>query len=578
MTSYPRATMGGGLGGEADAARRLRFSGYLWRRDATRRRAQRTRPGRFRGGPRLSRHVRLARLGCVWMVPPPAGLVLAGTGYETNLALPPNVFGKATLRQLADLTRRPASWRFWGTRHLASPTVPGSSAAPPTFGPGKSGWPIDQSRRSSCTSPCMEPLIARNRPCLLVDDVGSGHGFIPLSDVLTRLKAGPLAAKKRLLLLDATGLDSAWHLGILSNDFALALEELNRQIADDPNLIVVSASSPGERSWPAPASGTTAFGRFVVAGLGGAAEVATTVDPLSGEVRKAERLTALDFFRYVRAEVGRWAPRHSTRGRPNSPDVPAWADRRSARGHVGDHRPDWNHSPRKHPAPLPPPASAELRAAWGSYQRLLRDDPHPAAYAPQLWTLYQATVLHGDELERSGDPASARVLFERLTSLRRRIDEATVCRSDRPRARRSACRPWKGTGRFPPETAGRCRVESLVAAGGNRPRRCLAACSAKSARCRDAPPPRSFISKRCSASKTTPAQESWSRRRPHPRTGRPVAASHRRRSMTCSWIANVRLPAGRAGAIDDALTPHRARPQTCRGSRARNQSSRALSL
>ncbi len=56
----------------------------------------------------------------------------------------------------------------------------------------------------------------------------------------------------------------------------------------------------------------------------------------------------------------------------------------------------------------------------------MRSDPHPAAYAPQLWTLYQATVLRGDELERSGDPTSARILFDRLASLRRQIDEARV--------------------------------------------------------------------------------------------------------------------------------------------------------
>src|SRR5947209_3947008 len=86
---------GGSAGVEAESARRLRLAGYLWRREP--------RPGRGRG--RAARVVAAATayLGfcglLVWVAfwlapPPPAGLVLAGAGYETNLAVPHNVFGK----------------------------------------------------------------------------------------------------------------------------------------------------------------------------------------------------------------------------------------------------------------------------------------------------------------------------------------------------------------------------------------------------------------------------------------------------------------------------------------------------
>ncbi len=577
MTSYPRATMGGGLGGEADAARRLRFSGYLWRRDATRRRARgAARPFSRRSSAISPPAACSSGLRSGWCRRAPPGSRWQARDTRPISPCPPTCSARQPCA-LADLTRRPASWRFWGTRRLRVADGPRVLRSTADF----RAW---EKRLADRPEPTLIVYLAlhgatdvRNRPCLLVDDVGSGHGFIPLSDVLTRLKAGPLAAKKRLLLLDATGLDSAWHLGILSNDFALALEELNRQIADDPNLIVVSASSPGERSWPAPASGTTAFGRFVVAGLGGAAEVATTVDPLSGEVRKAERLTALDFFRYVRTEVGRRS--RTQRGADQTPLM-------FPRGPIGEARAaTWEITtgleplPTEAPRTSPPPASAELRAAWGSYQRLLRDDPHPAAYAPQLWTLYQATVLRGDELERSGDPASARVLFERLTSLRRRIDEARIL----------------PLGSSTGATLGMPAVE------GNWP---LSA----------GKPPGDVASSLWSPPEGTDRAGVWQRVRqnlPDAETRRLRAQlyfqallrveddparnlgpavdliralddpSRPRAAEVHDLLMDSKRPApraGQAGAIRRRADARRPRPQTCRGSRARHQSARALSL
>ena len=528
MTSYPRAMMGGGLGGEADAARRLRFSGYLWRRDCDA-------SPRAGAGPAVFAAVLGYLVTCgllvwvaLWMVPPrPAGLVLAGADTRPISPCRPTCSVRQPSAPLADLTRRPASWRFWGTRRLRVADGPRVLRSTADF----RAW---EKRLADRPEPTLIVYLAlhgatdaQESSVLLVDDVGSGHGFIPLSDVLTRLKAGPLAAKKRLLLLDATGLDSAWHLGILSNDFALALEELNQQIADDPNLIVVSASSPGNVPWPAPASRN--HGLRSVRGRGPRRRGGGRYHgrpPLGrgSESGAAHRV----WISSIRAPPRFGGAGHQTqRGADQTPLM-------FPRGPIGEARAaTWEITTGLEPlpteAPRPPrrrlPPSCARRGPPD--QRLLQMTTHPAAYAPQLWTLYQATVLRGDELECLGDPASARVLFERLTSLRRRIDEARILPLGSSTGATlgmpavegnwplSAGKPpgdvasslWS-----PPEGTDRAGVWQRV--------------SAKSARRRDAPPPRAALFPSVAPRRRRPVAESWSGRRPHSRAGRPVAAGH----------------------------------------------------
>src|SRR5262249_46830292 len=110
-----------------------------------------------------------------------------------------------------------------------------------------------------------------------------------LEAVLERLDELP-ASKNKLLILDATALTPSVPLGLLHNDFARALADLDEQIAAVPNLVVISSSDVDQRSLPAPGSRSTLFGRHLVRGL-------------SGEAKRRGRLDAWGLFRHVRTRV-----------------------------------------------------------------------------------------------------------------------------------------------------------------------------------------------------------------------------------------------------------------------------------
>src|SRR5262249_58436851 len=73
--------------------------------------------------------------------------------------------------------------------------------------------------------------------------------FLRLDEVLGKIEK--LKTNKVVLILDATQVVSRWPLGMLRNEFAHKLQELNDRIEKIPNLVVLSASGPDQRSWPA---------------------------------------------------------------------------------------------------------------------------------------------------------------------------------------------------------------------------------------------------------------------------------------------------------------------------------------
>src|SRR5262249_2665896 len=109
-----------------------------------------------------------------------------------------------------------------------------------------------------------------------------------------RLKRLP-ARKNKVVIFDATQVRAHWELGILNNDFALALQQLNDAIVAVPNLVVLSASGAGQRSWTSNEWGKSIFLHYLNEGLRGAAA------GMNG------RIQVLDLYGYVRAEVEGWA-------------------------------------------------------------------------------------------------------------------------------------------------------------------------------------------------------------------------------------------------------------------------------
>src|SRR5439155_7801663 len=179
----------------------------------------------------------LAILGAIiwvalWVRPrEPARLIVLRAGYDTNLAVPPNPYGKAAARDLAELTT-PGGW-FANRSKLNGSTEPGRLARGPLL-------PDVERTRERCVVVVIAAHGGRDRDgaFLFPDDATADPSQrIRLKAVIDRLASLP-AKKQKLLILDATQSPAFADLGIVHNDFSAALLELEPDIAAVPNLVL----------------------------------------------------------------------------------------------------------------------------------------------------------------------------------------------------------------------------------------------------------------------------------------------------------------------------------------------------
>ena len=229
--------------------------------------------------------------------PAPAHLLVVSADYTTNLGVSHNLPGRQAARELydyAEANRQPILW--WTSDLFAKPT-----------------W-TELTNETRSTSAWAESLANRTERTLIVYFAVHGgvdeHGpyLIPndhdpyaqeaekrllrVDAVLEQLPQ----EKKTVLILDATQITASWPLGLLHNDFAQGLKDLlEKEGSKFPNLVVLSASAPRERSWSSDAWRSTAFGHYVSEGLAGAANTGRG------------RVSAAELYEFVRARVANWA-------------------------------------------------------------------------------------------------------------------------------------------------------------------------------------------------------------------------------------------------------------------------------
>jgi hypothetical protein len=355
----------------------------------------------------------------LWLSPPqPARLVLIGAGYEPNLAIPENVFGREWLKDLEELTRGSPTSLFWRSRRLILGHSPRTLRTQGAWDKDLDSFP----EKTVVLCLALHGGSDSKGAYLLADDADArdvGRNRLRLGDVLDRLAAKSLEAKNKLLILDATRLTAHWPIGMLHNDFAKELERVNDRIASIPRLVVISASDVDQRSWESNQWRRTAFAHFIVDGLKGGAALPNG------------RIDARGLFEYVRAQVTLWS--QVARG---AVQTPVLFPRVGGMERAADM--ELAVVPRRTtPAPAAlnrPEASADLLAAWREYDRLKLQDTPPASYAPHTWMLYQATVLRLEELERAGDRAAANLLLSRLAELNHELQESRTIPLARSRA------------------------------------------------------------------------------------------------------------------------------------------------
>lgn len=411
--SRQRPASTGGDWRRAGVPTERRTSGPKWRREADVRAPRRVR--RTRALKVVATAMALGLLGglliwvSTWLWPPhPASLVLVGAGYEQNLVIPHNAYGQKSLRTLAERAV-PADAVAWGSGRLRL------QGAPLTY-TSDIAWDDGLAQFRGHTLLLFLALHGgsdREGAYLLPNDADASPSAkyrLRLTKIFDRLAKLPAHVNK-VLVLDATQIQSHWPLGMVANDFARELAKLEPRVRAIPRLVVLSASDVEQRSWALDSVGQTIFASALIEGFEGAA---------AGE---DGRLDAEELFLHVRQRVERWVGVHLQK-RQTPVLLPAGDEgRRRARaielcGAEGLARP---HS--KGHEGITGPQRDKLLAAWRDYQQLRTSVPPPSIHHPHQWRVYKEMLVRYDELIRAGSSEQAAELAlglqQRMQELRR---------------------------------------------------------------------------------------------------------------------------------------------------------------
>jgi hypothetical protein len=318
----------------------------------------------------------------LWFAPPgPAALVVAYAGYEENLAIEANPQGHEWARRMGQLASRSQPWASWYNRGGELRLV-----GNPQLRRGVD-WARGLDRAGERVVIVCFALHggADERGGFLYPHDASADPAdrLYLDTIWNRLAELPQRTQK-LVLFDATGNGPNITAGQPANRFAQALAEARPAIEAIPNLVVLSASGPDERSWPSANGRTSLFGKHVHLLLA-----------------SGERLTAASFAQKLQAAVGHDAARlYEARQ-----TVTLLPDERRAAG-----------IPLMFQSPAPP-AEEEgasvlpaIQAAWKPYHAA--NAAAARAASPGAWRLWQAWLRRYEVLALAGAPQADQALAQ----------------------------------------------------------------------------------------------------------------------------------------------------------------------
>jgi hypothetical protein len=343
-----------------------------------------------------------AFVGClalvIWMIwmlskPQPAAVVLVGATYATNLAVPHNVLGwngLAGIEQLSLAPRRLAVFRAPSLQLIRGgreKPLEGAHEWDDLIAHLAKGF----SEQTLLIVVALHGGTKQGRAYLMPDAITEPAEGLDLEAMIASMDKLP-KTKHKILVLDAATVRADWRLGMLHNDFARELKNLEPAIKKIPNLWVLSSCGVDQLSWSSEGLGRSVFLHYMIEGLRGEA---------AGSDR---RLTLSELYNFVRARVRRWA--WNARGALQEPMLlPDWkaAAGEESRGDRPDPGTIHLASAETAPAPKPPPSTnwEGLRKAWAGFVQLDALVPHAAVYTPQKWREYRAALIRYEELVRA---------------------------------------------------------------------------------------------------------------------------------------------------------------------------------
>jgi hypothetical protein len=340
----------------------------------------------------------------LWLAPPgPACLILAGAGYEDNLAVEPNARGKEAMRRLAGLARSstPLSSLFRRSGRLRLAHAPLEVRRGGDWARGLEAVP----EKTVIVLLAMHGGADGQGAYLLPhDSTGAVEDRIRVETVLARLAELP-SGRNKLLIFDATAPSEMRSAGMLVNDFARALAGLEEQIRAVPNLVVLSSSDVDQRSQASADGRTTLFGQHLLVGL------------RQGRSRPDGRLNAWQLFQHVRQHVEEDTRR--LRGATQTP-VLLPRDGGEARARAIPLTFQFEEGDEE---PAPSEAEPAIRDAWASYHAL-QGKATATACAPRDWRLWQAWLERHEQLRLAGADAASDAALRQAREAEERVRRA----------------------------------------------------------------------------------------------------------------------------------------------------------
>ncbi|MCC6419414.1 MAG: caspase family protein [Gemmataceae bacterium] len=330
--------------------------------------------------------------------PKPFRLVVLVAGNETNLAVPHHAFGRQAAQKLA----------AWGQTRpddvdvRIGPLTPDLSTLEDALG--------GRSPDNVVVVVAAHGAADEVGPFLIPEDADTrdpAKSRVQVEKILDRLGRLPGDTKK-LLVLDATQVAAYWPLGLVHNDFARRLKQLEPR-ARETGVLVLCSSGPDQQSWVSEEWGQSIFAHHFLDGLRGAADK-----------DRNTRVTTAELFEYVSTRVEQWA--RQARGSLQTPFVLGGESRAASMELVAAESGFRGTDPDK--AVLPALPTDTLKDAWAKCQELADAAGYsPATATPQLWRHYLDGLLRYEQLLRAGDTASAERMRARVQGLKKQLRE-----------------------------------------------------------------------------------------------------------------------------------------------------------
>jgi len=379
-----------------------------------------------------------AFLGClatvvflIWMLipPKPVAVFLVGADYATNLAVPHNVPGWKGLEGIKMVSEAERSWAFFNPAKLELIGEREKALNPLDY---KGDWDalitnLGKKRIKAPTLLIVVALHGGSRPegaYLMPNKIASPEEGLDLKDVIESMRTKLPPEQNKILVLEGAQVSTAWRLGMVHNDFARQLKELEPKIEKVPNLWVLSGCDVNQRCWASEALGRTIFTHYIIEALQGAA---------GGSDR---RLTLDDLYQYVQKNVRDWA--WNARGALQEPQLlPGPGGKGASPGRTDPKRVYLALSTTAPAlaakAALDDKSRSDIQAAWKAFHGLETNVPRPTVYSPRRWREYRATLVRYEELLRAGAVSLANDLRDKkLEHLERNLKKERFLEASSP--------------------------------------------------------------------------------------------------------------------------------------------------